>query len=59
MTETERDEPPVRLSEKMNLNPEPLKVVKVRLPRCRKCGGTWGMRGTCICLVGDPEESET
>jgi hypothetical protein len=48
------DDVPVRSTEKMRLNPEPLKVVK--LPRCRKCGRTWGLRGTCTCLVGDPEE---
>lgn len=42
-----RDEPQVVATEKMRLNPEPLKIVSV--PRCRKCG----MRAPwCKCLDG-------
>lgn len=41
----------VRSTGKMQLNPEPLKIVK--LPTCRKCGRSWGLRGTCVCL--DPD----
>lgn len=37
---------------RMILNPGPLRIVK--LARCQNCGRPWGLRGTCVCLVGDP-----
>ena len=45
------DDEQVKSSDKMRLNPKPLKVVK--LATCRKCGRSWGLRGTCVCL--DPD----
>jgi hypothetical protein len=47
------DGPTIEPERKLQHNPEPIRVVK--MARCRKCGRSWGMRGTCVCLDPDPE----
>jgi hypothetical protein len=53
---TEQNTFPDGRKRRLVVNPNPLKVT--HYVRCRKCGKLWGLKGDCVCPVGDPDWPE-